>query len=317
MARVDRTERLLNLVFALMASRQPVTRVEIQATVPGYGSDQTEAAVERMFERDKDELRSMGVPVETVTTVDGEVVGYRIRREDYALTGLSLGPAELAVLALAASVWDDALLSPSAVRAVRKIEAAQGGAASAVAQGIRVQVGAQDAALLPLLQALRETRRVTFPYRAADGSDSTRHCEPWGLLSEQGRWYLAAWDTDRQAPRVFRLSRVTGPVSVLAAGQQHPAPADLDVRALILGEDRESTVVARVHVQAGQGAQLRRMSSTSLDPFTAGEIELPDPGGTRLVAALAAAGDGAQVLGPEALRSDVLAALHRVRERHG
>ena len=317
MARVDRTERLLNLVFALMASRRPVTRAQIQDIVPGYAGDQGEAAFERMFERDKDELRSMGIPIETVLTIDGEVEGYRIDREAYAQHDLSFDPAEMAVLALAASVWDREVLGPSAVRAMRKIEATVGGSASATTQGLRVHLGAGDQGLLPLLQALRESRSVTFAYRNAEGDEQLRHCEPWGVVSEHGRWYLVAWDEDRSATRVFRLSRITGNVTVTARAQQHPMPSGADLRALVRGESADAGEIVTVAVASGTAARLRRMSQSSLDAFAAGTIDIPVGTRSRVVAAVAAAGDGAVVLEPDWARDAVIESLQRVVDLHG
>lgn len=317
MARVDRTERLLNLVFALMASRRPVSRAQIQDVVPGYAGDQGDAAFERMFERDKDELRSMGIPIETVLTLDGEVEGYRIDPETYAQHDLSFDPAEMAVLALAASVWDREVLGPSAVRAMRKIEATQGGTASATTQGLRVHLGAEDQGLLPLLQALRESRAVTFAYRNAEGDEQLRHCDPWGVVSEQGRWYLVAWDTDRGATRVFRLSRIIGNVTVTARTQEHPIPGGTNLRALVLGQSSEIAETVQVAVSPGDAAQLRRLSPTQLDAFSAGTIDIPVGARSRVIAAVAAAGDGAVVIGPEWAREAVVASLRRVADLHG
>ncbi len=317
MARVDRTERLLNLVFALMAGSRPVTRADIQAAVPGYDSEQSVAAFERMFERDKDELRSMGVPIQTVLSPDGEVDGYRISREDYALDALSFTAAELAVLALAASVWDHALLGPAAVTALRKIEAAQGGSASRALQGMRVQASASDGALLPLMRALREGTVVTFDYRASGAEVTRREVDPWRLVSHQGHWYLAAFDHHRQALRVFRLSRILGAVTVTARAQQHPFDGSVDVEALLRGEPADPAETARIEVAAGQAASLRRLSTTPLDPFAEGEIEVPLLTGQRLTAAVCAAGAGAVVLAPPSLRDDVVAGLERVAVLHG
>ena len=146
--RIERTERLLNLVLCLMATRRAVARSDIHASVPGYGPVASGPAFERMFERDKDELRGMGIPVETVFDAHGDIEGYRIARDQYALPPLDFTSAELAVIALAAGVWDEAILGPSATTALRKIEAVQGEPARTADDTlVRVQVSAADAAL--------------------------------------------------------------------------------------------------------------------------------------------------------------------------
>ncbi len=112
--RIERTERLLNLVIALMASESAVSRADIHRQIPGYAQAASPAAFERMFERDKDELRSMGIPVETVLDVNGEVRGYRIPQDRYALAELDLTVAERAAVAVAAQVWGQASVGPVA-----------------------------------------------------------------------------------------------------------------------------------------------------------------------------------------------------------
>ena len=95
--RTDRTERLLNLVLALLGSRVPVDRARIRDVVPGYAESASDEAFERMFERDKEELRSMGVPIETVVNASGEVDGYRIDQRAYQMPELRFTAAEITV----------------------------------------------------------------------------------------------------------------------------------------------------------------------------------------------------------------------------
>ena len=97
MARVDRTERLLNVVFCLLGASRAIPRWDIRRLVAGYDVDASDAAFERMFERDKDELRGMGIPVETVLDVNGEVEGYLIARQTTP-EDLNFSAEELALL---------------------------------------------------------------------------------------------------------------------------------------------------------------------------------------------------------------------------
>ena len=322
--RADRTERLLNLVLCLLATRRAVSRADIHSSVPGYGPVSSGAAFERMFERDKDELRGMGIPVETVIDAHGDVEGYRIARDEYALPPLNFSSAELAVIALAARVWDEAILGPSATTALRKIEAVQGQPARAVEESlVRVQVSAADAALLPLMAALRERRVATFDYRPAATSEvARRRVDPWGVISRDGRWYLVAFDHDRLATRVFRLSRIVGSVNVTAQPQAHPADPEVDLVSLVMQSEPDSEARAQVRVQAGAGAHLRRMADAPLDPFTpldpfaTGVINVTAPNLMHLVAALCSAGEHAVVQGPPEIRGDVVARLRAVARRH-
>ncbi|MBL0888963.1 WYL domain-containing protein, partial [Myceligenerans sp. I2] len=118
-------ERMLNLVIALVNTDVAMTRTQIRAAVAGYGDAASDDAFFRMFERDKDTLRSLGVPVATVG-LGGHTdeVGYRIDQEAYALGQIDLTPAELGVLSLAAQFWADKALRTDMARALVKLRAA-------------------------------------------------------------------------------------------------------------------------------------------------------------------------------------------------
>ena len=267
----DRTERLLNLLLCLMAAGRPVSRAEIRAGVAGYGDSPSREAFERMFERDKEELRGMGVPVETVVSTGGEVEGYRIRREDYDLPAITLTPAELSVLGLAAEVWQRAALGPSAASALRKLETGAPGDAAAMTPGdpvgVASRVAASDAALLPLWEAVRRRRAVRFDYRKpGEVQPSTRHLEPWGVVSRRGRWYAVGRDRDRDDVRVFRLSRITGAVLPDGADAGYELPTDIDLNTLIgrsAGDDAPART-ATVRVTASR--QVVRLPHHINDP---------------------------------------------------
>ena len=169
-SRINRTERLLNLVFALMTGRRAVTRSQIRQAIPGYRETPSDSAFERMFERDKDELRGMGIPITTVLDAHGDVEGYQIDTDQYQMPDLAFSAEELSVLTLAASVWDESVIGPSAKTALRKVEAIQGAAASQprVDSLVSVRWSETNAAILPFFSAVRQGRVVTFDYRSGN-----------------------------------------------------------------------------------------------------------------------------------------------------
>lgn len=318
---IDRTERLLNLVFCLMSARRAVSRADIQRTISGYGADQSAAAFERMFERDKDELRAMGVPVDTVVDVNGEVEGYRIPLDEYALAPLEFDAQEAAVLTLAAQVWDDAVLKSDAVTALRKLEAAAGSGtapeerAKDFADRTFVRHSASDSAILSLMAAVRASRIVTFEYRTASGATAMRTVDPWGVVARSGSWYLVGRDHDRDAMRAFRVSRITGDVSVTRTPASSGKPNDVDLAAAI-EFDHGPGVTVLVAIKGGFGAELRRLAHSTLDPTADVVLTISDVGERRLIDALCAAGAGAQVIEPTAIRSAVLERLSAVAQAH-
>jgi proteasome accessory factor B len=320
--RIDRTERLLNLVICLMATSHAVSRAQIQRDIPGYAESASETAFERMFERDKDELRSMGIPVETVSDTSGEVLGYRIPQDSYAMASVDLTIAERAAVAVASQVWGQAIAAPVAGTALRKLESTERGSDMWAPAGLRgsVQLTTSDAALLPLMAAIRQDRVVTFPYRTPTQSEATvRTVSPWGLRSAAGHWFLVAHDEDREATRTFRLSRFAGPVTVTARERAHRPPADFDISAPPgIDAADDVTVRARVRVAPGRAASLRRRAEVpdEVDRWTVEELSVPGSSVEELTALACAAGPDAVVLEPPELVAAVSAALERIRSIH-
>lgn len=273
--RVDRAERLLNLVFALMSTSRAIPRVAIREQVPGYGGAASDAAFERMFERDKDELRSMGIPVETVTDETGEVLGYRIGRDTYAMPPMDLTLEERSAIAVAAQIWGHAQVAPVAGTAVRKLQSVSVDASSWTPTDLRgdVRLTTSDAALLPLMSALRAGVVVTFEYRSpAEDVSRRRTVSPWRLTTREGHWMLHGHDHDRDDLRTFRVSRIVGTVTVTARPRVDPG-AD-DTRSV---DPDRAACRARVRAEPGFGAALRRAavpdgSGWSVDEF---EVEVP------------------------------------------
>jgi proteasome accessory factor B len=264
-----KTERLLGLVVCLLSTRRYLTAEQIRAAVPGY--PEQDDLFKRMFERDKEDLRELGVPLETgVNHPFDEDPGYRIRQQAYQLPELRLEADEAAVLGLAARVWRRAELAGAAAGALLKLRAAgidagtdTGGddAHSPVPHGIEPRLGASEPAFGPLWEAVRDRRPVTFSYRAAGRSDpQRRELEPWGVVNRHGRWYVAGWDRAREATRVFRLGRIAGPVKFSGPAGRVTVPDGVDVREMVSNWDsapvQEHTALLRV--RAGSGVGLRR-----------------------------------------------------------
>jgi proteasome accessory factor B len=257
-----RTERLLSIVVLLLSSRRYLTAEQIRAAVIGY--PEQDEAFKRMFERDKEELRDLGIPLETgrANPVDDEI-GYRIRRQDYELPEIHLEPDEAAMLGIASRVWQSAALEGAAAGALLKLKAASlelddgdDGDAVTGSQGIQPRLSTQEPAFGPLWEAVRDRRPVTFDHLAGGRSDVTkRTLEPWGVVYRRGRWYVGGYDRDRNAPRVFRMSRITGPVRMAGPPGSVTVPDGADVRELVKDWDRtparDRTAVLRVREHAG------------------------------------------------------------------
>jgi len=258
----QKTERLLGLVVCLLSARRYLTAGQVRDAVPGY--PETFDAFKRMFERDKDELRELGIPLETGVGADDEI-GYRISRQAYELPEIRLEPDEAAVLGLAARVWRRAELAGAAAGALLKLRAAGIDAEETTQPGIEPRLQTDEAAFAPLWQAVRDRRPVAFGYQAAGrATPQGRNLEPWGVVNRHGRWYVAGFDRDKAEERVFRLSRIDGPVTFTGPPGSVAVPAGTDVRNLVQAWDGAPppvrTAVLRVRQGAGYGLRRRAIS---------------------------------------------------------
>ena len=313
----QKTERLLSLVVCLLSSRRYLTASQIRDAVPGY--PQAFEAFKRMFERDKDELRELGIPLETGHNGGSdEEIGYRIPRQAYELPEIVLTPDEAAVLGLAARVWRRAELAGAAAGGLMKLRAAGIDAEEATAPGIEPRLQTGGPAFAPLWEAVRDSRPVTFDYQAAGRPvPQRRNLEPWGVVSTGGSWYVVGFDTDRGEERVFRLSRIAGPVTFAGPAGSVAVPEGTDVQRSVRDWNFDPPAVrtAVLHVRRGAGYGLRRRA-TSDEPCA-------DHGGWDQVRApftdvgwyadyIASFGADAVVLEPVELREAVIGRLKGV-----
>ncbi len=266
-------ERLMNLVICLLSTERYLSAEEIKKLVLGYGDTASVEAFNRMFERDKNELRDLGIPLETGRHPGSEVDGYRINRSAYELPAIDLDRDESAAVTMAAAIWDDPSMASVARTALLKLRA--GGvelvADSDLTVGVRAatpRAMGSEAVLATLLRAVEHSHPVTFSHRASPTADpATRRLEPWGVVTHRGRWYVVGHDLDRGETRTFRLSRVLEPVEV--GTTTFTRPDDVDLRAIVTAAatfaDSGSQGSARVWVADGRGGGVRR-AADSVEP---------------------------------------------------
>ena len=225
-------ERLFSLVLALLATEHGLTKHEILSTVTGYAAryatDRDRGSLERQFERDKEELRDLGVPLETFDAQgaenDTKFQRYRIPADRYQLPDeVRFTPDQYALLGLAAQVWREGSLSQDSRRALTKLRSL-GLALDDAIIGMAPTIRTRDAAHEPLTLAIDRGQQVTFRYlKPGRTAPELRRVSPLALVHHEGRWHLQAHDDAADAPRTFLLRRIVGQVSVAGAATRRPA----------------------------------------------------------------------------------------------
>ncbi|RIJ77330.1 WYL domain-containing protein [Nakamurella silvestris] len=315
-----KAERLLNLVIALLNSERYRDVSWIRDKVDGYEDAASDEAFFRMFERDKNELRDLGIPLQT--SPDG---AYRIPPGEFSLPELTFTPSEKAALALAGRLWETTVLAEAGSGALRKINDAGGDTEAgdpetdhpALAQAtslLQPRVRTADPAFQPIYTAVRARRLVTFDYRKDQaGTVETRKVQPWGLVSWRGRWYVVGFDEDRSAQRTFRLSRINGAVRTTGRAGAFTPPLDVDLLSVVASSSPPPVERSAVLlVRPGSGAGLRRRATVIGSGVVGDEVfeRLRIPVGHLWDTARAVVG-----LGPDAVvesPEDLLAAVVRL-----
>ena len=320
-----RAERLVNLVLCLLSSRQYLSAERIRRIVPGYADTPSDEAFFRMFERDKTELRELGVPLETGRTPTSDTgEGYRIARRDYELPDINLAPDEAAAVALAARLWDSPQLAGAAHGALLKLRAAGVDVDTDHPAAVEPRVRAVEPALTPLISAVQAGQVVTFRHRRHPAAESAaRILEPWGVVSWRGRWYVVGHDQDRQATRCFRVSRIVGPVRTIGPPDAVRRPDGVNLLEIVAGSAEPPPVAhtARLWLAEGRAQGLRRRATVlgrlTVDGVAGDLVQVELPGSDVAARWIAGHGPDAVVLEPAGLASAVRARLLAAAARAG
>ncbi len=313
----SRTERLLNLLLALLNTKYGLSRAVLREKVY-HDDDSNDAAFGRMFERDKTELRSFGFEIETIAEAglaaeDPATTRYRIGKESNRLPDVHLTPAEGTVLVLAAMLWERAALGGAAASALRKLQASGDLGAVELPAGVQPRIKPAGPSFEAAVNALNSRHPVSFGYRAAStGLEERRRVEPWGLGSRFGQWYLVGFDRARGAKRFFRLSRMTSPVQ-LETKDSYELPAGFDARKELDGLAELPQQDAILEVAAGRLLGLRKRAIPVPDrkPRDAGRdvFAVPFRDSELFAEELASYGPHVKVTEPAELRSAVVRRL--------
>ena len=317
-------ERLFSLVLALLATEAGLTKNEILATVQGYrqrySASGDNANLERQFERDKDDIRELGVPLETVENAaaptSNQSLRYRIPRGAYELPAdIAFSAEETGLLNLAAMVWREGSISTESRRALLKLRSL-GDTADEPPLGYAPALRVRDAAFEPLRAALERHDAVRFSYlKPGEADASARVVVPLALVQYQGRWHLSAAEVDGGARKTFLLQRIVSPVR--ATGRRvEPSTDDEGALALADLEALWSARTAVVEVTPESDAATRLLKRRGTSVPESGVLELHYADVNLLADELAGYGPEVLVLGPVEVRDAVRARLDTTVAAH-
>lgn len=305
-----RIERLINLIAALLETTRPLSAEDIRRTVAGYDQASQEA-FRRAFERDKEALRSMGIPLELRPSVDDPLADQRdtyiIPKERYYLPEIDLEPDEVAALRLAT----DAMLGAGDEAESGLLKLSMDVPPSSlgtprVAWG--ADVAAAESTLPALYGSLLERRAVRFTYRTGSGNEGERRVEPYGLVHRRGHWYVVGRDRDREAIRSFKISRIVSQIDNDPGGYEIPEGFDAGERvsgeAFEFGPEEQSAAVVRFSPTLRWWAEQNLGSAArSEGPDGSLDVDLPVANLPALVSWVLGFGDEVEILEPPEARA--------------
>ena len=324
--RVTVEERLFSLVLALLATEGGLSKAEILSTVQGYRQRYTvggdNASLDRQFERDKDDIRELGIPLETIEPLDdpgsNHNLRYLIPKSLYDLPAdLSFSPDELMLLKLAATVWREGSLSAESRRALTKLNSL-GIESSDPLLGYAPYLRARETSFEPLSKAMDRGQVVAFLYlKPGESAPRRRVVAPHAVVLHEGRWHLFATDKDVDATRTFLLSRIVGPVTAVQGMTFRPDGEGKATQALAELDAIWNRNLATISVEPETDAAVR-LSKRDADhaPASAATLHLHYTDLNILADELAGYGPEVFVHGPPELRQAVYSRLIGVRDAH-
>ena len=330
--------RQLSLISYLMAERRPVTALEIRRDVEGYSTMNGDAFARRFY-ADRSELDALGIVLTVERPVDGvaEQENYSLRPENFHLPAISFSDGELAALQTALSLLDGEFAYAEPLRlALQQISWGRANPLRSPEQrsvglGITASAGGHDISqrLAKIETAIFRNKTITFDYYTmARDATGTRKVDPYHLLFQGGQFYVLGHSHERDALRVFRLSRIQGKVAY-ATKSEHDfrgRPADFDPRAYAnraVWQFGDAEDTAEIWISERIAWQIERhfghygevRPATTEQP---GDIVLQTRYADRrqLAAWALRLGEHARVLGPPELEQEVAERVELLHSRH-
>jgi len=310
-----KSERLVNLTIALLATTRWLSKSEIYQSIDGYNGDLD--AKERMFERDKEELRNLGIEIE-VGSFDPffeDEVGYRIRPEKYQMQTSSLSVNQLSLISLATQMWQGAVLSSKANSALVKLKSL---GIESDSEGLALtaqSVDVSDENLTHIIDAISARRTISFAYTNRDAVAEDRALEPYGVGTKNGYWYVAGHDLAKKEVRLFRLDRFSSTVKEQGRASSYQIPNDFSMSDLLKSQARNQR--CRLKLRTHKAYSLRRYATEIASEDDWDIVDYSYASIDQLLRDLLWHGDDVLLVEPNDLREKVAASLARIENTHG
>lgn len=309
-----KSERLVNLTIALLATKRYLTKTEIFNSVDGYeGTPETK---ERMFERDKDDLRSLGIDIEvgSFDPLFNDEAGYKIKQEKYQFELGDITSIEISLLSLAAEAWQEASFGDVAQKALLKLRSIGIPSDELSIPGTvhKLNDGGQDLSLLT--KAIAQSQRLAFSYLDSNLSSKMRSVVPIALSTRNGFWYLSGVDQDTQEIRTFRVDRIRGSITASEGPPDFQTPTGFDPsRAL---SEPSTNDFALIDVRVGKASSLRTLAISTQSLGEWDQITIPILNLDSLCSIVLWHGPDALVQEPAELRDLVVEHLEALVRNH-
>ena len=267
-----KTERLINLTIALLATKRYLTKSEIFRTVEGYeGSAETK---ERMFERDKDDLRTLGIVIEvgSFDPLFGDEAGYRIKSESYQLDLGEITPTEISLLSLAADAWQGAAFADAAQSAILKLSSIGVPADPIEIPGLSPKLANSSKDLETVTSAIADSDFLVFDYLSATLVAEERVIIPIALSNKKGFWYVTGVDQDLQEVRTFRMDRIQGSLEAKENKESFEYPVDFELDQPLASHAANFAVM---DIRKGKGQALRSLATSIEDLGEWDQVKVP------------------------------------------